>query len=436
MDISEKIMIPTPVTAKKISMETLNAKLSGPVFACSGNDNGVSYLFFADVHESLANECLPCKSLNDDLTDNNPPGSENCWHITRLLSDIFSKDGVIADMFLEIPFIGKSAPRPSKREIKSSISRVGEINKLHYLFFDCFDKKQCKFKNVRFHYVNNRHRYTIGSEGELLYKHNTLEKVGLIPLINKSLEIINYISKTKIIYHELKEHIELTNQILTEFFSNNIGFKLLKLILTSDNYSKDVSSLLDSLLGKIPNEEEIMSDIIFSNLLVDREGKNMHRVRAQLYALSQEGQEEVVSKITKFILDKYSETIRDDELMQKWNNFMTLYKKLIKGVIVNDNEIIKTSSEVKNIVGFFDYRNSYIMDSYILGRMFRTFPETQHKISNKRTVYAGVNHIITLTEFFEKEMNVSFNKYGSSRSVSTDSNKINRCIDIDINKFL
>ncbi len=87
--------------------------------------------------------------------------------------------------------------------------------------------------------------------------------------------------------------------------------------------------------------------LTFQNLvpeiLANRRGKNMHRARAQLEALENEGK---VSEIIKsFILKTYVEQIDNTNLMRLWDELMSLYKNFTGARIGDEQADFRRANE-------------------------------------------------------------------------------------------
>lgn len=459
------ILVPTPVTAKInqtiVTSSLVNSKLSGPVTAYSGTDSkNVSYYLFSDIHFSLENECKdPCKIMGMETF---VPGSENCWDIARLMSDIFkrSKDNnQYVDFYIEIPFLPKIGYKPPKNVVKQMIPSTGEIDKIYYIFYDCFNKVNCPYDNVRFHYADVRLQYnpsdtwastSVPMLKDIYFQEYIFERVNDCLIILKIM--IEKNRRTK------NQYIDITDKLMKILYYTGgqtmmgyekpLHLKLFELYLLSDNYDTDVMKLISPILEEIPDvrtASKIKDAFIVRNILVNRGDKTMHRSRTQLEALENEGQQELADKIKAYVFDQYMKNLNNSTLMALWNKFMELYNSFVnpRSRVMGD-EVIALEILIKEYKSFKKFSDlnissaALLMDAYILSRMFRTFPGSSHKVSNKRIIYAGAAHIETYVDFLSKYLNVKFTRYGATiDKINQDfeDDSINRCFDIDIEKF-
>jgi len=448
---SLEISIPTSVTAKKYLdiqnkediKKHVNAKLSGPVAAYSGIYDNNNYYFFGDIHWSRTNECiLPCKSINSDGKYGNFPGSKSCWDMARLLADIFDRaeaKGEYVDFYLEIPFIRKNKYRPTKEQVKKSSKHVGNLYNLYHIFYDCFNKNNCKWKNVRFHYIETRAQFTDVPGGSpdiyaLVFEKYVINRINNVILMLKGKKKLD------------DTYIKNTN-ILVKYVYNNpepLNVLLFKLYLISDNYTEDVRNATEDMMNLLYTDDENMdknniSNILYNDdLIVNRRGKNMHRTRAQLEALEQEGQGELAHKIISYVWDSYIKHTDNESVGIMWNTIMNGYEIRIE----NPQSFKNLISEITKLNSRALKRNEVIylvMDIYVLARMFRSFPDTNHIDSKTKIIYSGVDHSQTYVNFFRDVLDTEFNAYGEYNLYPTYLGYLfstNRCIGVNINDFL
>jgi len=462
------ILIPTPVTAKinqsLVTTGSVNSKLSGPVAAYSGTDNNnISYYLFSDAHFSLENECKdPCKKIGTKDIQ----GSENCWDITRLLSDIFKRseaNNQYVDFYIEMPFLPKGTYKPSEEVIRQMVPKLGELYKIYYIFYDCFDKSNCKYKNVRFHYADVRLQYSqkLRSMGDIQYSDFGTKDISFQEYIFKrvQLSLILLGEKMQSDSRTPNQYIETTDKLMKKLYYSGgqtmmgyekpLNLKLFELYLSSDRYAGDVTKLMLPILEEIPDAKdaaEVTEALITPNILVNRRGKNMHRTRAQLEALENEGRKDIADKINAYVLEQYMKNVDNSTLMALWDKFMKLYNSFVnaRARVMGDERVAleRLIKEYESFSKFLELNVSstaLLMDAYILARMFRTFAGSSHKVSNKRIVYAGAKHIDIYVDFLSKNFDIEFTRYGTTTDKLMNDhisgNPINRCINVDIGKF-
>ncbi len=440
--IKSTIYVPTKFTATRLSEKRLvtNATLSGPYKAFSGMYKNNKILLFADAHFSLSNECKqPCKYISlPELDIISPPGSETCWEISRLLSDIFNlqnQEGNWVDFFLEIPFAGKNEPKSTAQNVYRAIRSSGNLSKLRYTFYNCFTKHNCQYSNVRFHY----------SDVRLQDKIVRNMPITLSSYISKRFEISLRIFTSRFnefdndIY-DRNDFVEDTDKIIKSVYSvgqdEPLNKKLFKLYLTSDNYPTDLQKLLMSLIESLKESEtkkELTKQVMTPLLTVNKNGKIMHRARAQLVALEQEGKSDISNLIQDFIISNYNTKTNNSTMIKSWNSFIKIYRSFIRGEVKRD-DLTKARQKYLEFKHSNIFIDALLMDTYILSRMFRTFPGTNHIDSKVKIIYAGGNHIDTYVKFFVSKLGIKFDSYG--KNIPKSVINPNRCIDININKFL
>lgn len=447
--------------------KTGNDKLSGPISAYITNIKDKSFNFFGDAHFSMKNNCSPCQDINlSNLSLSSPPGSENCWDISVLLSKIFtqaSEEGKWVDFYLEVPFTGKNSYIPGQKDALSNVDDY--LSKLYYIFYNCLNKLKCKYDTTRFHYVDIRLEY---KKLDLPKITSELEKLMGERIPNYTNDITNYemsISLERVMtsleyFNKMvfkndrrrNKFIETTDKLMRDlYFSGGQtmtgkiypkNVRLFKLYLTSDNFAQDATELMRESLS-IANDPELNLKLITPSMIVNRRGKNMHRVRAQLEALENEGQEKLAKDIVDFILNQYINNNRTNEIIDLWRGIMIAYDGFIHAKYRSSNDINlllsrfgKEIERLGKITAFSVTGIALIMDAYTLARMFRKFPDKKHIDSIKSIVYAGDTHISTYVKFFEylgnkfikynpNEKNIRENKYLS----------ISRCLNVDIKDF-
>lgn len=467
------IYVPTPVTLERLKKEktekisersetnntenNLDSELSGPITAYSGSYNdedGIKKLIFlGDAHFSDKNKCSPpCKSIGSDLNLIDTLPKNSCWTTNRLLMDIFLKaqeKKEYVDFYLEIPFLPKLGYKPSKTDINKVVKLAGEIYDIFYTFYDYFTKIKT-MDYVRFHYVDVRLQYKPAGYKQLADE--LLLDIGQVPFEQKETtyedNIINRINNSIILLGEYmyqdkrsrNNYVETTDKLIKNlYFSGGqtmqgyeqpLNVKLFNLYLSSDNFITDSKKLISS--------EHIPEGLLEYNT-VNRRGKVMHRVRAQLEDLENRGYRKVVEDIKNFVMTEYIKNVNNNLLMELWRKFMKIYDNYINSRTrtLGDNitaiEILKQEySKIMSISYLNVSSTALLMDAYLLARMFRfNIPDK----NQTKIVYAGAMHTDNYYRFFRDYLKVNFHKYGTF-SLDADINNINRCIKVDINKFL
>jgi hypothetical protein len=448
-------------------------KLSGPVSAFVTQFENKKYEFFGDAHYSMENTCSPCQDINlKDLQLVQPAGSEDCWDISVLLSKMFteaSEKNVWIDFYIEIPFLSKNSFRPSEKEIYSQVESFGYIYKLYYIFYNCFNKLKCKYNTTRFHYVDVRLEYKklnlpaltqelenlITMQNTFTTQFNNYEMYITMSRVNDAIDELGRI----VVMNERKRNsfIETTDKLMRDlYFSGGQtlqgkvepkNIRLFNLYLTSDNFADDATKLMQESFASLkdPNAVLRMSNILIPpRLIVNRRGKNMHKVRAQFEALENEGQGEIAKLIVDFLLKEYRKNTKVNEVIDLWRGIMISYEGFINSKYSSMEDVYmlierfkKEMRKFEDLISFTISSASLLMDAYTLVRMFRKFGDKPHVDSEKSIVYAGGGHINTYVKFFEEVLKTSFIKYEPNPNLMKNfkTGKIQRCFEVNINDF-
>ena len=464
---AEKMATVQPSKGKIVRDNITDAKLSGPFSAYTFTYQNNKYHLFGDVHFSMSGTChQPCKSIIPGQRECDSEGSVDCWEISRLLSDIFNRaeaDKEYVDFYIEMPFLPKGQYKPSMEDIKSAIPLYGEMYKLYYIFYECFNKIRCKYNYVRFHYVDVRLQYKVSNLPRMLSDIiQTSQPVNIKPItfehyitsrIGESIEILGGMMIQDI--RETSSYIETTDGIVKklyfsggrtmEGYTDPLNVKLFKLYLQSNNFTEDVMVVSRELLGQAKSEtdlRDLTEALLVPSILVNRNGKNMHRVRAQLDALEMEGKQDISRQIQTFVLETYIKNINISSLMTLWDKFMKTYNNYVyaRSRTLGDTQavlerLVRDFRELMNIQSLTVSSTATLMDAYLLARMNRSFPGTNHVDSKTKIVYAGNAHTENYVEYFKRTMGPTIYHYGGlTRDVKSPD--VSRCIDINVERFL
>ena len=290
-------------------------RLSGPVSAYTTTINGKSFNFYGDEHFNVENSCQPCKDIS--LTTGKiviPKEGNDCWDISVLLAETFtkySKEGKYVDFYIELPYVPGTRLYPSKNSIDIN---SGYIAKLMNIFYNCLFKIECQYNTVRFHYIDVRLGYKKSDlketyenivSGQNIVKKEAVDYETIISMELVSLAINKLANKISTGNHDKDEFIEITNRLVRDLYFDKKNYRLFDLYLTSDNFIDDVKNLLD--WREIKNVKFL--NILNRSLsyVKQQDGKIMHKIRSQLYALEKEGQIDLARNIRNYILGLYIE---------------------------------------------------------------------------------------------------------------------------------
>lgn len=429
----------------------LNWKISGPVSAHSLTYNGKKYYFFGDIHRSTEGECKVCSNYVFNVPDS------RCSTMAKFIVDTITradKLGEYVDVYIEFPYL-------TTYKLERFIPKYSDmLPELSHIFWPCFIKKDCPYYNARFHYIDIRQiLYSPSSDrvstyfGSIFTSHISDDLVRLSDILKKNINLFqdikrnisgvsSQVEKWSKFNNIIKDFDELMTALFQPRFTTefgNIYLMCIKLALESDDYIEDIKRLI----GNVEKGSTIHEYLKGPLLVVNRDGKTMFRARAQLYELEREGQKILAAKIKHYILSRISsEEFTNSEIYDKWTQIMQYYH----------DSILKTNSSetgvypqlikplINDIITYMLTINAYVIDAYILGRMFRKFSQSRklipHVESNKIIVCAGLAHINLYIDFFQNILGSTGYSYGLSDFDDVYSPETyNRCIDVDIRDF-
>lgn len=474
-------VLPIPPSAlspksPQVSENVKSQRISGPVSSYITEINGKKYEFFGDIHQSISGGCSkPCQDINEMIKGVDLSDPKGCWDISVFLSGIFTeaaKQGKWIDFYLEIPYFKKENV-PPREMVKERSLRAGHLYRLFTVFYTCFTKTKCDYSTTRFHYVDVRQEYTLDLQELVKTLQNMMEDEEKIDMGIRSYEM--YLTMNKIekavdnlaqmfIYEDRTKNREIdeTAALMRDYYFSGgqtmKGFirpkneRLFALYLTSDNIYEDVKNLMEPSLKSVKNPLKLMESLLPSNLIVNRNGKNMHRIRAQLEALEKEGKGDIAQKIVQYLTEEFRNKADTNKVIDIWKAVETLYEGYINGRMRDmsggKEMILKVKNEVSNLLKLSKYSvttASLLMDGYLLARMFRTFPGKKHVDSYKSIVYAGEAHINTYVNFFEKYLGASFlkntpneaiyKKFENGTVTKKDLESVSRCLAVSTKDF-
>jgi len=435
--------------------------ISGPISAYVSIVNGVKYIIFGDKHFDIKHSCtLMCNTFNDGRYKEY---EENCWEIVGLLWEIFiineSNTHFIRkfiDFYFEQPIITKEdLNNPKLRELKIDNYTNDEdshIGRIRTLYHNCFIKKECPFKNVRFHNTDVRQHFV-----------NTDLNESVVHLISLLIEnkLKSFISSLAVDPKKTSpKEFKILEILIRNFYGNEKNPKFLqyfKLCLMSNNFTDDVNILFNQMFSIIENIDpvsfdEIVDNIIFNGTLTIRNGKPVHRIRAQFIVLEQEGKTQLIESIMDFYLSKINVTAICKFYMNALDIITLIYNENIEDNIqtlyISDNfydeeelsdeynidqyELlaILTDLENENLKGILFYE-TFLYDIYTLARMFKDYG---NESSNQKIVYCGNTHAYYMSLFLTEILKFPMKSYGFVGTMPPDD--VSRCINVDIADFI
>lgn len=488
VQVRAKVEPPPARELKEIRSELKNLEfISGPVswyyleipkdyltFGANNTPTTVGnkrYHLFGDAHFSRENNCteqygVQCAAVDKNGTVINY--NERCYDITYLLKQLF--DETVAkksqmDFFLEIPFRLPGYKPFEQREQAGYIYAIAEA------FDNCLqiEKKGCPYNPyVRFHYSDVRltdQHDLVSLNSTIMFSSMTAMVEGAVNLFMifanaANLNALLSDSHMKEIMKQFVEHSDLTDAIITRFIlrGQTLGGRtidynreLFTAMVKSDNFKADLKLIFDGMFAELP--ERLKKLPLYDTLLqlqerlgnytTTRDGKNMFRIRAQLYELDKENVlyrgQKISSLIEKFLFDKYASL----DLSAIYSSWRQLRDKIIMPLSkirsatdfnLLSNIFIPTLQDVTNanVTTRLIYSDALLMDGYILARSFRSYSQPAHgreagRAGELASIYAGAQHILNYVEFLKNYLGLqvidSIDHYATSRELID-----NRCL--------
>ena len=239
-------------TSSNINESSNFINLSGPVTAHSTVYLGKKYYFFGDSHFSLDNTCsTTCIDYDMDtleIVNQSKNTKIPCHDITVLTDNIIKNNETTnkyVDVYVEIPLY-KVDQFSSDEEIKDEINEVGYLQKIFYIYQNCFNETNCSYKNSRFHYIDIR-------------LNPDLEYSSIYPFLLDELYGTSRIIVESSGKKEDSDQIKLIDKLVDVIFNHtntNIKFtknqpiiiQLFNLYLTSDDFENDAFELFEYVL--------------------------------------------------------------------------------------------------------------------------------------------------------------------------------------------
>lgn len=388
--------------------------ISGPISLASFNLDGRKFYFFGDKHFSKE---MNCESIVPCLKSKKSKNSQSCYDFVYFLDQIFQnaqRKNEYIDFFLETPFVLKN--------MRFSDIDTDYISSIEKKFRDCLrrDKKKCKYKNTRFHYIDFR------------IKNSTdISSINYIPLL-----FIKNIQKRKS-KSEREKDIFFYNLVTKRLFSKKINKQLFDSYF-QDNFDYSWSKIIRSLFRglsatKYKSQFREVSKIFQRALKYYkiRNGKIVHLLKSQFDSLKQDGIQHkgkyMSDIIQKYISDLYK-NIDFDMIRKYWSQLIHTVKKKKK---IPKELLSPTKSgldlQLSNLIELIYDLDTHLFDAYLLTRMFRIFKYTKREehIPSKMVIsFTGNYHNNRYIDFFTNTLGLTSELYVES----INNKELKRCL--------
>lgn len=405
-------------------------KLSGPVswteFLFEDDEGNKKMIhLFGDFHDK---EHL-CPS-SDSCATNSLQKDNLCYTFPFFLEQLFEEVEMrnqTADFFLEVPYHLKDR---EYIDPERNVSEDSLLEEIYEKFRPCFqrNKSKCQFNpnNVRMHYTDLR----IAFQDKKTMKELEKSSYGLLgPFLNQQLTewiniIVNFFDSP--ITQEKFTNINIKTIIFNRLIQKvlDLYMDIIVILLTSKQGKNELVSKIDQIKDLFKETKfNIHKDKLFQTLdniplLFKNESQSI--LKKQLDALHQDkiyykkkSMSEYISNYAIELINALT-TINIPRIKTIWNELLEIFQNWMKSLsdltknrtVENQNLLNKINIELINkyqqvereLQTLLIYLDFYVLDLYILTRMFRKFGKKQSLLS---ITYAGQDHIDVQSEFFK-----------------------------------
>ena len=418
-------------------MENLQ-QLSGPVswteflFEDDQGNQKMIHLF-GDFHDKqhlcpLSNQCATKQSQKD----------KSCYTFPFFLEQIFEdiKDkNQTADFFLEVPYhleqkeYIEDQPQDQRQEERQENSLLEDI---YQKFKTCFqkDKSKCSYNpNVRMHYTDLR----IAFQDKQTIKQLEKSSYGLLgPYLWNQISqwiqsIAGFLNEDNTIS---LEQINRKTILLTILFNPILQRypKIIEIMLASDsgkqelqNYLQPVKDLLSQFEKNLNSKDKKLLEQTLDQLSQLFKTENQSILKRQIDQLNQD-QVKINGQTISFYLIQYAMELLGEvqgqnipQIQNIWKNLKQLFGEWSDAIEnfskIRTKENLQILNQVNiNLLGYYQqiedelqtlilYLDFFVLDLYILARMFRTFGRQPSILS---ITYAGQDHIRVQSDFLSR----------------------------------
>jgi len=398
--------------------------ISGPISITIIIIDSIKYIFIADIHGNFGGECniVPDLILTFNNTLNYISNGNKCLGMGALIYNMIIAEKHINNRKLDI-FI--ESTYKSDNHLHSSINmKDGHLKMLYLTYADCFknNNSKCQFDNVNMYNIDIR---SLVKDNSDIYQPDYHISICLYTLIYNIKNIGSIDSNSLQLYNFLYTIIPF--MYTTDIKCMNNSIKLFNICMESNDYYKDVcklfnmKSLFDNILGLPDNiYTHKFKECLFNHLIVKKNNLIIHKIKSQYISLAYEGKQHIADSIKKYVYDKASKLICNNNILSYWNNIRSFYINQNNNSLLN---YILSSGSIVDVI--FSTYICYYMDAYSLGKLFINSDNV-----NKKIIYAGDYHIKLYIDFIKNKFNnININYYGYIPNYK-------RCVPVPISELL
>ena len=278
-------------------------------------------------------------------------------------------------------YIGEKILNTNKDKVIDIFSEVNQSNSfvfnifyltnINYKFQPCYqsDRKDCKYPNLRFHYVDIRGEKDAFET--LTYLRDLIKQLQYVNKVRNKLgnDFNNIAPKMKTFHNRsMVNHLKINPLIITDIFSHDQYDKLLIVIEE---------------IARTNSSDSKIKSLKLSNLL------NYKKILKQVDAISNK---EIKEKLLEWLDKKFKEYV----------NFIDFNGLLTTITLMKENHAFYPENFIAKISNRLTMLGALIMDVYLLARLFKKFKQRDKEYAEETkyiVIYAGDLHSDNYREF-------------------------------------
>jgi hypothetical protein len=380
---------------------------------------------FGDFHDKLH----LCPSTDHCAENKSDEKEKDCYTIIFFLEQLFDEiksKNQTADFFLEVSY------HLDQKEYIEENNQNSLLEDIYQKFKPCFqkDKSKCSYNpNVRMHYTDLR----IAFQDKQTLKNLEKSSYGLLgPYLWNQISqwiqsIAGFLNEDNTIS---LEQINRKTILLTILFNPVLQRypKIIEIMLASDsgkqelqNYLQPVKDLLSQFEKNLNSKDKKLLEQTLDQLSQLFKTENQSILKRQIDQLNQD-QVKINGQTISFYLIQYAMELLGEvqgqnipQIQNIWKNLKQLFGEWSDAIEnfskIRTKENLQILNQVNiNLLGYYQqiedelqtlilYLDFFVLDLYILARMFRTFGRQPSILS---ITYAGQDHIRVQSDFLSR----------------------------------